>query len=201
MVPLIGSVVEFRNQEEVVRRVAHTVFEETGVEVPVIVGTMIETPRAALTAGRIAEGAEFFSYGSNDLTQTTMAISRDDAGAFVPQYVSKGIFPHDPFQVLDTEGVGELIRMASKNGKMQRPDMPLVCAVNMEVTLSRFSSSTPFQSSTTSVAARSVFPSLAWQQPRPLPGKSRIDWNVERSSTAGQLLQAVIHPSGKVNKT
>merc|ERR1712046_164419 len=123
MVPLIGSVVEFRNKEEGVRRVAHTVFEETGVEVPVIVGTMIETPRAALTAGRIAEGAEFFSYGSNDLTQTTMAISRDDAGAFVPQYVSKGIFPHDPFQVLDTEGVGELIRMASKNGKMQRPDM------------------------------------------------------------------------------
>merc|ERR1712046_267398 len=106
MVPLIGSVVEFRNQEEVVRRVAHTVFEETGVEVPVIVGTMIETPRAALTAGRIADGA----------------------GAFVPQYVSKGIFPHDPFQVLDTEGVGELIRMASKNGKMQRPDMHIgVC--------------------------------------------------------------------------
>ena len=129
MVPLVGDVAEFRHQAKVVRDTAAAVFAENGgVEVPVVVGTMIETPRAALTAAAIAGEAEFFSFGSNDLTQTTLAISRDDAGTFIPKYMAEGIFAHDPFEVMDVPGVGQLVRMAVEGGKAARPGMHIgVC--------------------------------------------------------------------------
>jgi pyruvate,orthophosphate dikinase len=107
-------------QADVVRRVASEVMQREGVTIDYLVGTMIELPRAALTANRIAEVAEFFSFGTNDLTQTTMGLSRDDAGRFLPFYVEKKIFPDDPFQTLDQEGVGQLIEMGVKRGRATR---------------------------------------------------------------------------------
>ena len=97
--------------------------KEVGANVPYLVGTMIELPRAALTAGAIAKEAEFFSFGTNDLTQTTLGLSRDDAGRFLPLYVERGIYPEDPFQVLDIEGVGRLISMATADGRAARPGL------------------------------------------------------------------------------
>eukprot|EP00968_Pinguiococcus_pyrenoidosus_P010755 scaffold868_cov249-Pinguiococcus_pyrenoidosus.AAC.1 len=125
MVPLVGTLAEFRNQEAIVRRVAEEVFSEYGQDsrVDVVVGTMVETPRAALTSAKIATSAEFFSFGTNDLTQMTFGYSRDDAGAFLPHYVQNGVLPSDPFQVFDTEGVGQLVEMATKQGKAVRPGM------------------------------------------------------------------------------
>jgi pyruvate,orthophosphate dikinase len=96
-----------------------------GEKIPYIIGTMIELPRAALTAGQIAQSAEFFSFGTNDLTQTTLGLSRDDAGRFLPSYIDRGIFSDDPFQVLDTEGVGRLVRMAVEDGRRVRPKIKL----------------------------------------------------------------------------
>jgi pyruvate,orthophosphate dikinase len=106
-----------------VDRIAALVELETGVPVKYLVGTMIELPRAALTAGAIAKEAEFFSFGTNDLTQTTLGMSRDDAGRFLPYYVEKGILAEDPFQVLDQEGVGRLITMATTDGRGARPGL------------------------------------------------------------------------------
>ncbi|MHB0964552.1 MAG: pyruvate, phosphate dikinase, partial [Gemmatimonadaceae bacterium] len=121
MVPLVATHREFTNQRSIIDRVAAEVARETGVEVPYLAGTMIELPRAALTAGEVAgAGAQFFSFGTNDLTQTTMGLSRDDAGRFVPFYVEKGVFPDDPFQVLDVVGVGKLITMAVRDGRAAR---------------------------------------------------------------------------------
>jgi pyruvate,orthophosphate dikinase len=118
MVPLVAVYQEFAHQRAIIQRVAADVARETGVTIPYLVGTMIELPRAALTAGEIVQaGAEFFSFGTNDLTQTTLGLSRDDAGRFVPFYVEKGIFGADPFQVLDTTGVGKLISIAVKDGR------------------------------------------------------------------------------------
>jgi pyruvate,orthophosphate dikinase len=94
-----------------------------GEDVQYSIGTMIELPRAALLAGEVAQSAEFFSFGTNDLTQTTLGLSRDDAGRFLPSYVEKGIFPEDPFQVLDQAGVGRLIRMAVEDGRRTRPNL------------------------------------------------------------------------------
>ena len=94
-----------------------------GEDIPYLVGTMIELPRAALTADLIAAKAEFFSFGTNDLTQTTLGLSRDDAGRFLPLYVEKGIFPEDPFRVLDEGGVGQLITMATNKGRSVRPGL------------------------------------------------------------------------------
>jgi len=94
-----------------------------GEDVQYSIGTMIELPRAALLAAEVAESAEFFSFGTNDLTQTTLGLSRDDAGRFLPSYVEKGIFPEDPFQVLDQAGVGRLIRMAVEDGRRTRPNL------------------------------------------------------------------------------
>jgi len=123
MIPLVNAVEELRRQVAIVRRAA----SEAGVE-EYRVGTMIELPRAALIAGQLAEVAEFFSFGTNDLTQTTMGISRDDSTHFVPLYVDKGILPDDPFQVLDQEGVGELIRIGTERGRGTRPGLPVgVC--------------------------------------------------------------------------
>jgi pyruvate,orthophosphate dikinase len=123
MIPLVANVNELKLQAEVVRRVAGEVFAREGESVEYLVGTMIELPRAALTANRIAETAEFFSFGTNDLTQTAMGLSRDDAGRFLPFYVEKKIFPDDPFQTLDQEGVGQLLEIGVQRGRSTRPDL------------------------------------------------------------------------------
>ncbi len=123
MVPLIGTKEEFIMQEEIIERVAEEEFEKAGRRLEYLIGTMIEIPRAALTADLIAEHAEFFSFGTNDLTQMTFGYSRDDAGKFLPVYTSKGILAHDPFQVLDQEGVGQLVEMGTKKGRSVRPDL------------------------------------------------------------------------------
>jgi len=125
MIPLIVNVTELKLQADVVRRVAQEVFQREGETVEYLVGTMIELPRAALTANRIAEVADFFSFGTNDLTQTAMGLSRDDAGRFLPFYVEKKIFPDDPFQTLDQEGVGQLVEMGVKKGRATRPDLKI----------------------------------------------------------------------------
>ena len=127
MVPLIGIVNEFDMQEEVIRSTAKKIFEEAGVEVEFKVGTMIEIPRAALTAGYIAKKAEYFSFGTNDLTQMTFGYSRDDIAGFLPVYLDKKILKVDPFQVLDQTGVGQLIEMAVENGRKTRPT--LTCGI------------------------------------------------------------------------
>jgi pyruvate,orthophosphate dikinase len=123
MIPLVGHKHELREQEEVVRRAAKDVFERRKMDVPYLVGTMIELPRAALTADQIAEHAEFFSFGTNDLTQTTFGISRDDAGKFLPFYMDREILPADPFATIDVEGVGELLRMGTTKGRSTRPKL------------------------------------------------------------------------------
>jgi pyruvate, orthophosphate dikinase len=120
MIPLVASVREFEHQRAIVDDVARRVLGAMGEEVPYLVGTMIELPRAALTADEIAAKAEFFSFGTNDLTQTTFGLSRDDAGRFLPQYIERGIFADDPFQVLDQNGVGKLIDFAVTNGRRVR---------------------------------------------------------------------------------
>jgi len=123
MIPLVSDLNEYRKQEEVVRRVAGEELTNAGVEVPYMVGTMIELPRAALLADQIAEGAEFFSFGTNDLTQTTFGLSRDDSGRFLPMYVEQKILKDDPFQVLDREGVGQLVRIGTERGRKTRNDL------------------------------------------------------------------------------
>jgi pyruvate,orthophosphate dikinase len=123
MIPLVGHPNELREQEEVVRRTAKEVFGRRRTEVPYLVGTMIELPRAAITADRIAEHAEFFSFGTNDLTQTTFGISRDDAGKFLPFYQDREILPADPFATIDVDGVGELLRMGTTKGRSTRPKL------------------------------------------------------------------------------
>ena len=123
MVPLTGILYEFSNQEEVIRKTAATLFEEKGDSIDFKVGTMIEIPRAALTANRIASKAEFFSFGTNDLTQMTFGYSRDDIASFLPAYLDMKILKNDPFQVLDQNGVGQLVQMATEKGRSVRPDL------------------------------------------------------------------------------
>jgi pyruvate,orthophosphate dikinase len=123
MVPLIGSIEEMRNQSAIIKRVAAEVFKEKGSTVDYMVGTMIELPRAALTADQIAEEAEFFSFGTNDLTQTTFGISRDDINNFLPAYLKYGIFKQDPFATLDQAGVGQLVQMATAKGRGTRANL------------------------------------------------------------------------------
>ena len=123
MVPLIGIVNEFDMQEQVIRSTAKELFEQEGIEIPFKVGTMIEIPRAALTADYIAKKAEYFSFGTNDLTQMTFGYSRDDIASFLPVYLEKKILNVDPFQVLDQTGVGQLVEMAVKKGRGTRPDL------------------------------------------------------------------------------
>lgn len=123
MVPLTGILYEFEAQEQVIRDEAAALFKEEGVEVPFKVGTMIEIPRAALTADKIASRAEYFSFGTNDLTQMTFGYSRDDIASFLPVYLEKKILKVDPFQVLDQNGVGQLIEMAVEKGRSVRPDL------------------------------------------------------------------------------
>ena len=128
MIPLVSNVTELKIQEEVVRRVAAEVFAAAGVEIPYLLGTMIELPRAALTADEIAQTAEFFSFGTNDLTQTTLGLSRDDAGRFLPAYVEKKLMPDDPFQSIDQRGVGQLVQIGTERGRSVRPNLKVgVC--------------------------------------------------------------------------
>lgn len=123
MVPLIGIVNEFDLQEKVIRDTAKELFAQEGIEIPFKVGTMIEIPRAALTADYIAKKAEYFSFGTNDLTQMTFGYSRDDIASFLPVYLEKKILNVDPFQVLDQNGVGQLVKMAVEKGRSTRPDL------------------------------------------------------------------------------
>ena len=125
MIPLVGHVKELVDQEKLVRRVAVNVMKEQGVTFKYLVGTMIEIPRGALTADEIAAVAEFFSFGTNDLTQTTLGVSRDDAGRFLTPYVQKEIYAKDPFEVLDRDGVGKLMRIAVEKGRAARPGIKL----------------------------------------------------------------------------
>ena len=125
MIPLVSNVNEFNHQRAILEESASAVLGAMGETLPYLIGTMIELPRAALTAEQIAKSAEFFSFGTNDLTQTTMGLSRDDSGRFLPSYVEHGIFPDDPFQVLDADGVGRLIRIAVEDGRKARPGLKL----------------------------------------------------------------------------
>jgi pyruvate,orthophosphate dikinase len=125
MIPLTGTLKELKMQEDIVRSTAAKVFEERGESIEYLCGTMIEIPRAALTADEIAKSAEFFSFGTNDLTQMTFGYSRDDAGKFLPIYIEQGILKHDPFQILDQEGVGQLVEMACERGRQTRPNIKL----------------------------------------------------------------------------
>ncbi|MCC6319420.1 MAG: pyruvate, phosphate dikinase [Gemmatimonadaceae bacterium] len=123
MVPLVATLREFEHQRAILEECHAQVARAMGFEIRFQIGTMIELPRAALTAGDVARGAEFFSFGTNDLTQTTLGMSRDDAGRFLPGYVERGLLPEDPFQVLDVQGVGKLIRMAVRDGRDARPGL------------------------------------------------------------------------------
>nr|WP_207785929.1 pyruvate, phosphate dikinase [Altererythrobacter segetis] len=125
MIPLVATRRELEILRKLVGETAAQVFAERGQRVGYLVGTMIELPRAALTAGDIAEAAQFFSFGTNDLTQTTLGLSRDDAGSFLPTYVEKGIFARDPFVSLDIEGVGQLVSLAAERGRATKPDLKL----------------------------------------------------------------------------
>uniref|UniRef100_A0A0E0HE99 Pyruvate, phosphate dikinase n=2 Tax=Oryza nivara TaxID=4536 RepID=A0A0E0HE99_ORYNI len=123
MVPLVGTPQELGHQVDVIRQIANKVFTDMGKTIGYKVGTMIEIPRAALVADEIAEQAEFFSFGTNDLTQMTFGYSRDDVGKFLPIYLSQGILQHDPFEVLDQRGVGELVKLATERGRKARPNL------------------------------------------------------------------------------
>ncbi|MGM0441014.1 MAG: pyruvate, phosphate dikinase [Elusimicrobiota bacterium] len=125
MIPLTSTATEYENQEEVVRTEAEKVIREKGQKVAYKVGTMIEIPRACLVADKIAQNAEFFSFGTNDLTQMTFGLSRDDAGKFLPEYVDKGILPSDPFMVLDQEGVGKMVEIAVEKGRSTKKDLKI----------------------------------------------------------------------------
>jgi len=123
MIPLVATVKEMANQGAIVRRVAEEVFKEKGMKIDYMVGTMIELPRAALVADEIAKEAEFFSFGTNDLTQTTFGFSRDDVNKVLPTYLAEGILKQDPFAALDQEGVGQLVKMATERGRKTRPTL------------------------------------------------------------------------------
>ena len=128
MVPLVGTESEMVRLRQMIAAVIERVQQEEGVQLAILIGTMIEVPRAALVADKIARHADFFSFGTNDLTQMTYGYSRDDAGRFLPRYVESKVLPHDPFQCIDEEGVGQLVRLAAERGRETRPDLHLgVC--------------------------------------------------------------------------
>jgi len=125
MVPLVSVSEELKQQCDIINDVAREVMGEHGLKIEYSIGTMIELPRAALTADKIAQHADFFSFGTNDLTQTTFGLSRDDSGRFLPSYVDRKILRDDPFQVLDTEGVGELVRIGAERGRNVKPNLKI----------------------------------------------------------------------------
>ena len=125
MIPRVGTAQEFEFIEEYCRRVAREVMDEAEVTFEYLVGTMIEVPRAAIVADKIAQRAEFFSFGTNDMTQMAFGYSRDDAGKFLPLYVEKNILASDPFRQLDQEGVGALVELGVKNGRSSRPNLKI----------------------------------------------------------------------------
>lgn len=125
MVPLVGTIAELKNQANIIRKTAETVFAERNDRIDYQVGTMIEIPRAALTADHIAQEADFFSFGTNDLTQMTLGFSRDDAGSFLPDYLDKGIFKTDPFQAIDQSGVGQLVEIGVQKGRQTKKDLKI----------------------------------------------------------------------------
>jgi pyruvate,orthophosphate dikinase len=125
MIPLVGEIRELKYVKDVVTKTADAIIKERGVDLKYMVGTMIEIPRAALTADEIAKEAEFFSFGTNDLTQMTFGFSRDDAGNFLKHYYDKKIYEFDPFAKLDQTGVGQLVQMAAEKGKATRPNIKL----------------------------------------------------------------------------
>ena len=125
MIPLVGHIKELKLQEKIVRDVAEQVMKEKNIKIKYLVGTMIELPRAAITADEIATHAEFFSFGTNDLTQMAFGLSRDDAGKFLPYYVEKEILERDPFQTIDIKGVGELMKIGVTKGRTTRPDLKI----------------------------------------------------------------------------
>src|SRR3989442_470182 len=123
MVPLVSVSEELKQQAAMIHEVAREVMGEHGLKIEYAVGTMIELPRAALTADRIAEHADFFSFGTNDLTQTTFGLSRDDAGQFLPSYIDQGVLAVDPFVILDPDGVGALIELGVRGGRSTKPTL------------------------------------------------------------------------------
>jgi pyruvate,orthophosphate dikinase len=125
MVPLIGTLKEFKMQADIIYATANLVFKERDDKIDFLVGTMIEIPRAALTADKIAAEADFFSFGTNDLTQMTFGYSRDDAGKFLPVYLDKGVLKEDPFQILDQEGVGQLVEFGVARGRATKPGLKI----------------------------------------------------------------------------
>jgi pyruvate,orthophosphate dikinase len=128
MIPLVGHVNEFKTVRDEIVAVAHEVIEKAGVNLPYKIGTMIELPRAAITADEIAVEADFFSFGTNDLTQTTFGLSRDDAGSFLADYLENGVLEKDPFVTIDQTGVGPLVKMAAQKGRAVNSDLHLgVC--------------------------------------------------------------------------
>jgi pyruvate,orthophosphate dikinase len=125
MVPLVSVSEELRQQKELIDEVARQVMGEHGMTIDYLVGTMIELPRAALIADRIAAHAQFFSFGTNDLTQTTFGLSRDDSSRFLPNYIERKIMRDDPFQVLDRDGVGQLVQLGTERGRMAKPGLKI----------------------------------------------------------------------------
>jgi pyruvate,orthophosphate dikinase len=125
MIPLVGFPAELKAQAKIVRETAQKVFAEKGIKVPYLVGTMIELPRACMAAGEIAKEAEFFSFGTNDLTQTGLGMSRDDYGSFIKAYIEHDLVPKDPFQVIDFDGIGGLMQIGVERGRKTRPDLKI----------------------------------------------------------------------------
>ena len=131
MVPLVGTQEELSNQRSIIQRVAEDVLKKNKVKVDYLIGTMIEIPRAAITADQIAEEAEFFSFGTNDLTQMVFGVSRDDGAEFLAHYITHGILKDNPFETVDTNGVGELMKWAVEKGRETRPDLKIgICGVH-----------------------------------------------------------------------
>ena len=178
MIPLVAEVKELAILKANAIRVADEVIGKYGVAVEYLIGTMIELPRAALTADKIAAEAEFFSFGTNDLTQTTYGLSRDDAGKFLPYYVERDLFPVDPFVALDQEGVGQLVKMGCEKGRATRPKIKLgICGEHGGDPAA--SSSATRSASTTSPAPPSGCPSPGW------PRRMRCCWRRSKITAHG----------------